>query len=97
MKREQSDRAANMAARFLPQLSDDESPAIDLAGVLVLAHIRDGELHVDLDLDTADPGVYQFYGDCQVPVRVHVQGHTVFEAVPCVHPTGAGAAQVRAA
>jgi len=78
--RQRRDRAANISARFLPQRDDDESPAIDVAGALVVAHVKNGELRVGVDLETADQAVYRIYGDLQVPLRITVQGDTVFEA-----------------
>lgn len=82
MQLEESDRAANVAARFLPQRDDDESPAIDLAGALVIAHVRDGGLHVNLSLDTPDPAAYRLYGGGLIPVEVSVGGDTVYESLP---------------
>ena len=78
--RQQQDRAANMGARFLPQRNDDELPAIDVAGVLASVYVKDGELHVGIDLDTADPAIYRIYGDQQIPLHITVQGSPVFEA-----------------
>jgi hypothetical protein len=78
--RQRLDREANVAARFLPQRDDDESPAIDLAGVLGIMHVRDGELYVNVGLDTADPAVYRTYGDQRVPLHIAVDGDTVFES-----------------
>ncbi len=78
--RERRDRAANMAARFLPQRDDDESPAIEVGGALAVMYVKNGELFVGIDLETADPSVYRMYGDQQIPLHVTVQGDTVFEA-----------------
>jgi hypothetical protein len=80
--RQRRERAANMGARFLPQRDDDESPAIDVAGALAVVYVKDGELYVGIDLETADPAIYRIYGDQQIPVRITVQGDTVFEAGP---------------
>jgi hypothetical protein len=78
--RQRRDRAANMNAQFLPQRDDDESPAIDVAGALAVMYVKNGELYLGVDLDTADPAIYRMYGDQQVPLRITVQGDTVFEA-----------------
>jgi hypothetical protein len=78
--RQRRDRAANMAARFLPQLNDDQSPAVDVAGALGFIYVKNGALYVAVDLDTADPAIYRMYGDQQVPLEISVQGNIVFEA-----------------
>ena len=69
-----------MAARFLPQRDDDESPAVDVAGALAAVYVKDGGLHVGIDLETADPAIYRVYGDQQIPVHITVHGVSVFEA-----------------
>jgi hypothetical protein len=78
--RQRRDRAANMNARFLPQRDDDESPALDVAGALAIMYVKDGELYLGVDLETADPAIYRMYGDQQIPLHITVQGDTVFQA-----------------
>lgn len=72
------DQAANRAARFLPARDEDEQPAIDLAGALVIAWARDGELNVNIGLESADPGVYRTVGEEQrITVRVMITGDEI--------------------
>jgi hypothetical protein len=70
--------SVNRAAKFHPETTDDERPAIEVAGVLVFTYVNeDGILCVSVDLDTPDRDV--FPAEC-VPLRVTVQGNTVFAA-----------------
>jgi hypothetical protein len=70
------DAATNRAAVFHPMRTDDERPAIEVAGAFVFAYIRNGVLRVSIDLDTADTLAH---GPAQlVPVTVTVQGQVVY-------------------
>jgi hypothetical protein len=74
------EQIANRTARFLPARDEDEEPAIDLAGALVIAWIRDGELNVNIGLESADLGIYRAVGEEKlIAVRVTVMGDTVAE------------------
>jgi hypothetical protein len=71
-----SDAAINRAAVFARMRGEDERPAVEVAGALVFAYVRDGTLRVSIDLDTADElaqGPQRL-----VPVTVTVQGHVVY-------------------
>ena len=80
-----TEQAANRTARFLPARDDKEEPAIDLAGALVIAWVRDGELNVNIGLESADLSVYRAAGEDQlIPVRVMIMGDEIasYDASP---------------
>jgi hypothetical protein len=71
---------ANRAAKLHPQTTPDGKPAIEVGGVLVFAYLKDGLLRVSVDLDTVDPKwMTGPEGEGRVPMRICVQGATVFE------------------
>ena len=72
-------RAWNAGARFLPPAGQLARPAIAVAGCMVLTWIRDGRLHVAIDLDDADPRLCAG-PDGTVPVSVTIQGTEIFTA-----------------
>lgn len=76
--REDSDRARNLAARFLPQGNGEGGapPGIETAGVLVLVYFEDGELCVSVDYDGADASVLTEEGT--VPTRVMLGGEVAY-------------------
>lgn len=79
------EQAANRTARFLPARDEEEEPAVDLAGALVIAWVRDGELNVNIGLESADLSVYRAVGEEQrIPVRVMIMGDEIacYDASP---------------
>lgn len=87
-----TEQAANRTARFLPARDEEEEPAIDLAGALVIAWVRDGELNVNIGLESADLSVYRAVGEEQrIPVRVMIMGDEI--ASYDASPLGAGIVQ----
>jgi hypothetical protein len=75
----EKERAANLAAEFMPMNPDPETgslPAVKVAGCLVFAYVKDGLLRVSVDLDDASE---YWPGEC-TPMRLSVQGNPVFEA-----------------
>lgn len=82
-------RAANEAALFHPYTVAEDGteglPAVEVAGVLVFAYVKDGELRVSVDLDTArhPDGPFMIIPghEDEVPMVITVQGVPVFSAV----------------
>jgi hypothetical protein len=67
----------NRAAEFLPQTTEDERPAVRIAGILVFAYIDSaGALRVTVGTETADEIPEWEDG---VPMRIRVNDGTVFE------------------
>jgi hypothetical protein len=78
-----AERQLNLAATFLPAVTDPEAmtlPAVEIAGILVFAYVKDGVLRVSVDLDTAGESDFWCDPETAVPMQLTVQGHTVYEA-----------------
>ncbi|MEV7124316.1 hypothetical protein [Kitasatospora griseola] len=75
-------RKFNRTARFLPMRREEPGtlPSLTVAGVMVFVYVdRTGHLRVSVDLDTPHRVlVEQPAGRSTVPVRVDIQGTTVF-------------------
>jgi hypothetical protein len=87
------DSAANAAVTFLPGIAPEAAdaaggpeslPAVRIGDVLVFVYAKDGVLRVSVDLDDSNPEKSPFYRygvrEDLVPMRICVQGETVFEA-----------------
>jgi len=75
--------AANAAAEFFPMQQHGSLPCVKVAGCTVFVYVLDGKLRVSVDLDEAQEYPWPtkwVSGDVQVPMRITVQGETVFSA-----------------
>jgi hypothetical protein len=83
-EREEWEDEANRDAKFHQvgrELGAEGLPAVEVAGVLVFAYVRDGKLIVSVDLDTPDPQLMpsrDANGDGLVPMEITIQGKPVF-------------------
>lgn len=77
---EDEERELNQAARFLPQLEDNEysRPCVEIAGVQVYVYFGGGQLRVSVHYDGADAAVLTDEGT--VPTRVTLGGTEVYAA-----------------
>lgn len=86
-QRRDRERGWNEGVEFTPQRADDERPVMRLADCLVFAYVRDGVLHVSVDLEEADAelllGVTQ-----EVPMEVTVGGDIVWASRPGLRSAG---------
>lgn len=86
------ERDANKAAQFHAISSPDGLPAIEVAGVLVFAYIKDGYLRVSVDLDTVESWLLtDESGELLVPIRIAVGDEDVW----CTSPNGTTVQQAR--
>lgn len=73
-----TERALNLSATFLPMVATEPAtlPCLVIGGVQVYAYVKDGELRVSLNYDTADK--YLLGSEERVPTRINVNGRDVF-------------------
>jgi hypothetical protein len=70
------DAGWNAGASFMPMSGPDELPAIRVAGALVFAYVRDGELVVSAHLDDIDPALVDEFGE--VGIRLLLQDEEIW-------------------
>jgi hypothetical protein len=70
-----TDTTRNASASFLPMTAPGTLPSMEVAGARVFAYIKAGVLVVSVDLDDA----LGLEVGGEVPMRITVQGETVFE------------------
>ena len=82
MNQTEKDYLANKDAKFLPYGPGGALPCIEIGGVQVYAYVRDGQLRVSIDYDTADTSEdspFKVYGEGFIPTVTSVNGITVWE------------------
>lgn len=82
MSTEVQEIAANEGAEFYPAGEHGRLPAVKVAGCMVFVYVLDGQLRVSVDLDDAQEYSWPrewVSSDVRVPMRINVQGDTVFE------------------
>lgn len=74
------ERKLNQAARFRPQLEDNEysRPCVEIGGVQVYVYFGGGALRVSVHYDGADPEVLTEAGT--VPTHINLGGTEVYTA-----------------
>lgn len=84
--RKDAERLFNHQAVFHPYKLEDDGetealPAVEVAGVLVFAYVKDGYLRVSIDLDTVDPKLHD-NAKRLVPIMVKCQEDTIWATGP---------------
>ena len=91
MNQGEKDYLANRDAIYREYTPADQNhgieagPSLEVGGVLVLAYVKDGQLNVSIDYDTADvseDSPFKVYGEGCIPTVVSANGITVWDALP---------------